>query len=991
MSSWRERLYLHGWRLWALAGLAVYSLLGFVGAPWVARSAVPDYLSELLDREVVLERVRVNPYVLSVDLTGLRVLDETGAPMLGFDALHVNLQLSSLFRRAWTFAAISLTGPYFELIRYADGGNSFGRLLAAATAGSTEPAAPSAPPRLIVHRLTVERGNMDFVDRTLPSELRQEIGPIDFELTNLSTLPERTADNDFVARTPQGTELRWRGELTLEPLASSGHIALVGGQLLLPAAYLEGRVDLALHGGRSDLELDYEVAYEGGQVRARFDAINGVLTDVRIAPAATDRPSIDLPRVTFANASVAWPEQRVAADRLVIADARVAFGIAPDGTIDLIRHAAPRVDTAGAAPPSAAPSEVNPVSADSAAWQVRLGELAIESFAAEVVDERPAEPFRGGVENLNLTVRDLSSEIDARFPTEFEAALLTGGRIRGSGQIGVRPVTADLELTIDALELPPAQPYVRQQAALDVSEGRVGFAGRLSYAAETSLRITGDAAVEALNARDVLRSERFLAWDSAGLDNLDVDLSRSVVALDTLTLNGPFLELRIAEDGTTNIGDVFAAGAEDTAAAGARGEAAPGAARPLEVRIGRIAIIGGTASFADRSLPVPFATGIYELEGTIRDTDTASAAPSTLALQGRVDESGELRAGGTIKLLTPTQALDVNAQFRNLDLPLLTPYSAKFAGYTIAAGKLSLDLDYVMEDERLQGTNNIVIEQLALGEPVESPSALDLPIKLAIGLLTDSSGRIDIDLPVSGSLADPQFSVAEMVGGVLGGVVRDAVTSPFRFLGGLIGADSPEELQDVGFAAGSATLAPPERETLARLAEALRQRPLLLLAIHGQYAPDGDARALKEAEVDARVEAALGALDPDANRRASNPRLAVLEGLFLEQFPAEQLDALRAASTIPAQPATSETPATPARLDETALANAVRAELVAVVTLPAAALGDLAMQRARAAADYLAVEAALPATSYSILESRAVEGNPPRIPLQLDLTTTEGS
>ena len=990
--SWRKRLYLSGWRLWALIGLALYSVLGFVVAPRIVRSTLPDYLARLLDREVVLESVRINPYVLSADLRGLRVLEESGEPILGVDALHVNLQLSSLFRGAWTFARISLAAPYFDFVRYEDGTHSFGRLFAAASRASTGPAASTASPRLIVGRLTVEDGRMDFVDRTLPQELRQAIGPIDFELTNLSTLPERTADNDFVARTPQGTELRWRGELTLEPLASSGHLALSGGQLALPAAYLEGRVDLALR-GRSDLELDYDVAYEAGSVRAGFDSITGTLTDVRIAPSGADRPSIDLPRVSFANASVAWPERRVAADSLVIADARVAFGIAPDGTIDLLAHATPLEPAAGIAPPSAAAGELEGTSGGSAEeWQVRLGELVIQSLAAEVVDERPAEPFRGGIEGLNLTVRELSSEAGARFSTEFDAALATGGRIRGTGQIGVRPVAAELELALDGVELPPAQPYARQQAALELSDGRVGFEGRLTYAAETSLELAGDGVIESLSVQDLLRGERFLAWDSARFDDLDIDMGRSVIALDTLTLNRPFLELRIAADGTTNVGSIFAAGAEDAPAPEGQAAAAnTRSAAALDLRIARIQIADGTASFTDRSLPVPFATGIYGLEGSIRDTDTASSAPSTLTLTGRVDEHGELRAAGTMKLLAPTRALDMNAQFRNLDLPLLTPYSAKFAGYTIAQGKLSLDLDYVMEDEHLRGDNNIVVEQLALGEPVDSPSALDLPIKLAIGLLTDSSGRIDVDLPVSGSLEDPEFSVASAMSGVLGGAVRDAVTSPFRFLGGLIGKESPEELRDVGFVAGSATLAPPEREKLAALAEALRQRPLLLLTIQGRYAADNDARALKEAQVDARLEAALASADPDPRRPVPNPRLAALEALFLEEFPAERLSALQAASTTAAQPATAETPATPARLDETALANALRKELVASLELPAGALEDLAMSRARAAADYLSLEASLPATSYSILEPHALDENPPRIPLQLDLTTSEGT
>ena len=632
--SWRERMQLRGWRLWALAGIVLYTVLGFFVAPRIVRATLPDYLGELLDRGVAVERVRVNPYVLSVELSGLRLVDEPGEPALGIDALYVNFQLSSVFRRAWTFADVSLIVPYFEFIRYADGTQSFARLRAPASAEAT---AAAAPPRLIVHRLTVERGHMDFIDRTLATELRQEIGPIDFELANLSTLPERTADNDFVARTPQGTELRWRGELTLEPLASAGHLALSGGQLALPAAYLERRFDLALS-GRADVELDYAVSYDAGEVRARFDAVNGSLADVRVAPDGVDDPFIELPRVTFTNASVEWPERRIAADGLAVADARVELGIAPDGAVDLIARVTPAAGD-GAAPAAAVANEdLQPAGgATEAGWQLRLGELAVEALAVEVVDARPAEPFQGGVEALNLTVRELSTEAGARSPIELNASLVTGGRIQGSGEIGVTPAAADLEFRVDDLELPPAQTYLRQQAAIELNDGRANFAGQLAYAADTSLRIEGDGAIEALSVHDLLRGERFLAWDSAGIENLDVDLGGAAIALDTLRLTAPFLELRIAEDGTTNIGDVFSAGAEDGARPVRAEEPAapPGPEAAFAVRIARIEIAAGTAGFTDRSLPVPFATGVYDLEGSIRDTDTTSESPSTLALQGR--------------------------------------------------------------------------------------------------------------------------------------------------------------------------------------------------------------------------------------------------------------------------------------------------------------------------------------------------------------------
>jgi hypothetical protein len=92
-----------------------------------------------------------------------------------------------------------------------------------------------------------------------------------------------------------------------------------------------------------------------------------------------------------------------------------------------------------------------------------------------------------------------------------------------------------------------------------------------------------------------------------------------------------------------------------------------------------------------------------------------------------------------------------------------SPYAMKFAGYKIAEGTMSLDLRYKVQNSQLEGNNQVVIDKLTLGERVDSPDALKLPIELAIAILKDSNGRIDLGLPVSGSLDDPQFSWGALI------------------------------------------------------------------------------------------------------------------------------------------------------------------------------------------------------------------------------------
>jgi len=173
-----------------------------------------------------------------------------------------------------------------------------------------------------------------------------------------------------------------------------------------------------------------------------------------------------------------------------------------------------------------------------------------------------------------------------------------------------------------------------------------------------------------------------------------------------------------------------------------------------------------------------------------------------------------------------------------------SPYAMKFAGYRIAGGKISLDLQYKVHGRQLAGENQIVIDQLTLGERVDSPDALKLPLELAIALLKDSDGRIDLGLPVSGSLDDPQFSYGALIWKAIGTVLTKIVTAPFRAIGALLGV-SGEKLEGIAFDAGSDRLLPPEREKLQQIAQLLAKRPQLKLSVPGHYSEAADGAAMR--------------------------------------------------------------------------------------------------------------------------------------------------
>jgi hypothetical protein len=314
--------------------------------------------------------------------------------------------------------------------------------------------------------------------------------------------------------------------------------------------------------------------------------------------------------------------------------------------------------------------------------------------------------------------------------------------------------------------------------------------------------------------------------------------------------------------------------------------------------IRRINIKQGALDFSDDSLGGGFSTSIHELNGTLNGISSDRSTRSQLALEGRVDEFGYAKVTGSLNPFIPRDRSNVRVEFRNLDVTRVTPYAVRFAGYKIASGRLSLDLNYRVRNNLIEGDNKILLEDFTLGEKVDSPGALDLPLGLAIALLKDSDGKIDLALPISGNLDDPKFDYGAIIHKAIVNLITGIITAPFRLLGRLFGGGSGEEAGQIGFDPGSARLLPPEREKIARLVQALGKRPELKLQVPGRYDSELDARALKRAalrrELGKRAGLDIEDEDPPGPLNFDDRRIrAAMRDLFAERFPGAELDKLK--------------------------------------------------------------------------------------------------
>ncbi len=305
-------------------------------------------------------------------------------------------------------------------------------------------------------------------------------------------------------------------------------------------------------------------------------------------------------------------------------------------------------------------------------------------------------------------------------------------------------------------------------------------------------------------------------WDALRLKNTHLQLDAAVLDIALIELARPFAKLVIAADASTNFS---ALQTEQASASETTAPARPVAMRKISftIKIGKTTIADGSMDFSDFSLPLPFKAPISELGGSISTLATDTTQPSEIDLEGKVAKYGFVSITGTASLMAPTEQTAVEAKFRNVDMPSLSPYTAEFAGRKIASGKLDLDLNYTLDKEQMAGENKIVIETFELGEKVENPDAMDLPLDLAVALLKDMNGVIDLELGVSGDMNDPSFSASGIVLKAFANLITKAAAAPFKLLGSLIPGGGETDFDAVEFQAGRADLMPPEQQKLDQL------------------------------------------------------------------------------------------------------------------------------------------------------------------------------
>jgi uncharacterized protein involved in outer membrane biogenesis len=1032
-----------------IAVLILYTLSGFFMAPYLVSRFVPEMVAEKLHRELRMGAVKINPFLFSFQADDVGLHEPDGTLIAGFRQCFIDFELRSLFRWALVFKSIRLDRPRANVVIDGEGILNLARL--GSGNPETEPPGKSveqeteetAPPRLVLKHIQITEGGIDFTDQRQSVPAMIAIRPLNIELHDISTLPDREGPYSLAATTREKASFEWTGEITLYPFRSSGRLSFSNIRLSKVWQFIRDSMAIDNPDGRFDLQTAYKIDLGQTEPSIRLNNLEFSLTELAMQISGDESPLLELSRLDIKAPLVDVTRQVVDVERILFEGGKTAVAIDGNGRLNWSKFAGSETDDSASAPEVPGASATAPQEKQETPWKIKVSDVELRDIQFHYQDQSRVPMLHAGVTDIDgkfqlalvsdqagtdLQVKDVSlglndiqignpdtpepevsiekwllkggdydlgrnalaienifiqngkidvcREKDGRLnlvslfmPTDADAkkaqkspgntgespfqflirdAELSnfsiffsdhtvkqegeilhldnlnvaasnidgksqmpvdlsfdireeGGRVEIQGRFDPAEPSVKADIDISALALSPFEAYLKSQASLTVSSGTLSTRGQFAYREnETQPKIVyqGGFDVADLQILETGSEKTLLGWEHFLTSDLTFQLQPDRLEVSDLKLSGLDGQFIIFEDGSLNLAHAFKRDAVEPAKKEVEDDKKiEGSVFPAYIH--KLRVEDGSLFFADYSLRSRFAVKIHQLDGSIIGMSSEPGARARVKLDGRVNDYGMSKIKGEISVFDPTAYTDMSVLFQNLEMTRLTPYSGKFVGRRIDSGKLSLDLKYFIESGKLKGDNQIIVERIKLGEQIDSPDAVSLPLNLAIAILEDADGVIDIALPVAGDLEDPKFRYGHLIWGAFTNLIKKLAAAPFGALSALLGGGS-EKLDTIVFENGSAELLPPEVEKLANLAKALEKRPNLKLLVRGQYSEKKDGKALKALQLKRYIAKQQGlTLSPGEDPGIldfGNPAIQlVLEAVFTERYGAETLDKIKTA------------------------------------------------------------------------------------------------
>ena len=867
----RDKLRLKRRRRWFIATGVVVGLVlfGFFGLPPIIRAQAIKHLSAALHREVSIEKIRLNPLVLSITIEGLDIKDRDGGPFTRWKRLYVNFDSFSVFTGEFHFQEIALDGFSQRVAISKDGAFNFADLIPPPAEKPAAPEAPAKPMRPIrITKLAVNGASLAFADASRPQPFATEVGPLTFTLNNFLTAGDPKAPYEFSAITEAGETFAWKGTLSADPVRSAGEFSVGKIALKKYAPYYADRINADLLDGLLDVSASYSIDLAEATRELKLNNAAIKLTRLQVAARGTTVPLVDLPSFSIDGLYADGLRQSAVIRRIALDGGRLTVVREKNGSINLLNLLTPPASASAPAAMPVTPAtptvalNATPASAPAPAAlpDVKLTEFALSGLVIDFEDRTTSTPAKNGISKLDINVQNVALA-QASAPVLLKIALegANGGTVAIDGSAVREPLAADLAVKVTAFPLAGVTPYIEPMVNLRIASGAVSVDGKARLAG-TVASFTGDVVVDKFATVDGVKAEEFAGFSQFAIRGIDALSEPLTARIAEISLTDPSARVVVNSDKTTNLATILRT--ETAAAPAPAAESAPAVALPPVAgapakpaapgpvwSLGKFTLTNGSVTLADRSIKPAARISLDQFTGTVTGLSSADLSRADVDIRGKLNGSGVIAFTGKLDAkaatLAPGALTEIVVDVKNVDLSPISPYVGTYAGYELMRAGLNVDVKARLSQRKLEITDVITINQFTFGAPTNSPEATKLPVRLGVALLKDIDGNIILDPPISGSMDDPEFKIGRVVLRVIVNLLVKAATSPFSLIGAAFGGGG-DELAYQDFGPGAQTPLETELTKIDTLRKALKGRPALNLDITGSYDPAADLDAVRD-------------------------------------------------------------------------------------------------------------------------------------------------
>ena len=894
--------------------LAIYTILGFLVFPLVLKTELIDLIQKETNSKITINKIYFNPYTFVLKISDVELKSLDNKPLVSVKLIGVNLEPSSLLYAALHVKTFLLEEPKVSLVYNKDKLINLTSIIKPSKIKTSDDNTTTKLPRIILDKISIEKGNIDYEDYTHKNRFDFSLKNIGFNLKNVDTndFNASNATLRLYTKLSDGGFINFKSEVVgFKPFIVKGSLDFESSKVYTPWRYMQDNLNIEVADGKIFLHTDYYTNLDDLNSTI-LKNVNINLDNLRIKPKSKPQDILTLNSFYIKNATIKPLQANLDISDIGLDSLDVKVKKTKKGQIDWLDYIKNPNETLSKEV-SNAEDIIKKEENNSQTWSVNVDKIALNNINATFTDETKTaknavsklddfklsipsislnklyvrskeadeqESFRAMADKLNLdsakltfkdkalphapkstldkitlNAYDLDSKKMSWLTYDMSLRVNKKGYIKSEGKLSHSPIKQEGTLKVSRVSLKEVTPYIQKNAFISIDDGYLNLNAKTKYTPSNKsadLNLNGYLDIRDFFVSDSRNKTSLLSFNKLALNGLYLKLLPNRVYVSRINLNSFYVNAIINKDKSMNLSSLAKENTKNNKTAKVKKHNTKKSQPKFRVKIKRVKVSNGSAKFADYSLPLDFKTDIHDINGEIRSISNKKGDNSYVDITGEVDKYGSTKLKGNINSSNPKAYTDLDLSFKNLDLSSLSGYSASFAGYKIDEGKLYLDLGYNILNSTLKSSNNIVIKKIKLGDEIEDENITKLPLGFVIGLLEDDEGVIDIDLPIEGNIDEPNFKYGTLVWKTLTNLVIKAVSSPFNFLGSILGFDG-DKLEAIEFEAGLSTISAPEKEKLDAIAKILKKRPKINLSISAKYDEQWDKYALAKAKIDTMI------------------------------------------------------------------------------------------------------------------------------------------